>query len=47
MIGKMKMTLFLNSKLPGHATQNPGIFPTESISQFDKKTLHPFFTRLP
>jgi hypothetical protein len=27
--------------------KNPGIFPTESISQFDKQTLHPFFTRLP
>jgi hypothetical protein len=27
--------------------KNPGIFPTESISQFDKKKLHPFFTRLP
>jgi hypothetical protein len=27
--------------------KNPGIFPTETISQFDKKRLHPFFTRLP
>ena len=25
----------------------PGIFPTESIAQFDKKRLLPFFTRLP
>lgn len=27
--------------------KNPGIFPTESISQFDKARLHPFFTRIP
>jgi hypothetical protein len=28
-------------------TKKPGIFPAESIAQFDKPKLHPFFTRLP